>query len=66
MIDLLSDSETVVRAKAIYALSGAIKNYTPALEEFKAVDGCSKLVSMLKNETGMFNPVDILGTLISL
>jgi len=53
VINLLSDSETYVRAKALYALSGAIKNYTPALEEFKAVDGYSRLVGMLKNETGM-------------
>ncbi|GJJ78063.1 hsp70-interacting protein [Entomortierella parvispora] len=51
VIDLLSDPETYVRAKAIYALSGAIKHYTPALEEFKAVDGHGKLVGMLKNET---------------
>ena len=53
VIGLLSDSETYVRAKALYALSGAIKQYQPAMDEFKAVDGYKTLVNLLKNETGM-------------
>ncbi|KAG0202317.1 hsp70 nucleotide exchange factor fes1 [Mortierella sp. GBA30] len=51
VIELLSDSETYVRAKAIYALSGAIKHFEPALEEFKNVDGYKTLVTLLKTET---------------
>ncbi|KAG0053602.1 hsp70 nucleotide exchange factor fes1 [Gryganskiella cystojenkinii] len=51
VIDLLSDSETYVRAKALYALSGAIKHSQPAMDEFKAVDGYKTLVNLLKNET---------------
>ncbi|KAF9173476.1 hsp70 nucleotide exchange factor fes1 [Mortierella sp. AD010] len=51
MIELLSDPETYVRAKAIYALSGAIKHFEPALEEFKNMDGYKTLITLLKTET---------------
>ncbi|KAG0364003.1 hsp70 nucleotide exchange factor fes1 [Podila minutissima] len=50
VIELLSDSETYVRAKAMYAISGAIKHFEPALQEFKALDGYKILVSFLNNE----------------
>ncbi|KAF9316326.1 hsp70 nucleotide exchange factor fes1 [Podila horticola] len=50
VIELLSDSETYVRAKALYAISGAVKNFEPALQEFKALDGYKTLVSLLNNE----------------
>ncbi|KAF8929025.1 armadillo-type protein [Dissophora ornata] len=53
VIDLLSDSETYVRAKAIYALSGAVKHFEPALLEFKNLDGYKTLVTLLKTETDM-------------
>ena len=52
ILEVLSDSETFVRAKAMYALSGAIKHFEPALEEFKNEDGFKTLVNMLKTETG--------------
>ncbi|KAG0219245.1 armadillo-type protein [Mortierella sp. GBAus27b] len=51
VIELLSDPETFVRAKAIYALSGAVKHFEPALEELKNVDGFKTLVEMLKTES---------------
>ncbi|KAF9401731.1 hsp70 nucleotide exchange factor fes1 [Mortierella sp. AD011] len=51
VIELLSDPETYVRAKAIYALSGAIKHFEPALEEFKNMDGYKTLITLLKTET---------------
>ncbi|KAF8958920.1 hsp70 nucleotide exchange factor fes1 [Entomortierella lignicola] len=50
VIELISDSETYVRAKAIYALSGAIKHFEPALQEFKNLGGYKTLVSLLKSE----------------
>ncbi|KAF9027989.1 hsp70 nucleotide exchange factor fes1 [Podila verticillata] len=50
VIELLSDSETYVRAKALYAISGAVKHFEPALQEFKALDGYKTLVSLLNNE----------------
>ncbi|KAF9109372.1 hsp70 nucleotide exchange factor fes1 [Mortierella sp. AM989] len=50
VIELLSDSETYVRAKAIYALSGAIKHFEPALQEFKNLDGYKTLVTLMKTE----------------
>ncbi|KAG0039252.1 hsp70 nucleotide exchange factor fes1 [Podila clonocystis] len=50
VIELLSDSETYVRAKALYAISGAVKNFEPALQEFKALDGYKTLVSLLNSE----------------
>ncbi|KAF9439225.1 hsp70 nucleotide exchange factor fes1 [Entomortierella beljakovae] len=50
IISLLSDSETYVRSKAIYALSGAIKHFEPALLEFKNVDGYKTLVTLLNTE----------------
>jgi len=53
VIELLSDSETYVRAKALYAISGALKHFEPALQEFKALDGYKTLVSLLNNEHGM-------------
>jgi len=52
VIELLSDPETFVRAKAIYALSGAIKHFEPALQEFKNVDGFKTLIDLLNNENG--------------
>ncbi|KAG9322503.1 hypothetical protein KVV02_001245 [Mortierella alpina] len=52
ILDLMSDPETFVRAKAMYALSGAVKHFEPALEEFKNEDGFKTLVNMLKTETG--------------
>ncbi|KAF9287963.1 hsp70 nucleotide exchange factor fes1 [Mortierella alpina] len=51
ILELLSDPETFVRAKAMYALSGAIKHFEPALEEFKNEDGFKTLVNMLTTET---------------
>ncbi|KAF9569558.1 hsp70 nucleotide exchange factor fes1 [Mortierella alpina] len=51
ILELMSDPETFVRAKAMYALSGAIKHFEPALEEFKNEDGFKTLVNMLKTET---------------
>ncbi|KAF9960617.1 hsp70 nucleotide exchange factor fes1 [Mortierella alpina] len=51
ILNLMSDPETFVRAKAMYALSGAIKHFEPALEEFKNEDGFKTLVDMLKKET---------------
>ncbi|KAG0368526.1 hsp70 nucleotide exchange factor fes1 [Gamsiella multidivaricata] len=53
VMELLSDPETYVRAKAIYALSGAIKHYEPALEEFKNADGLKTLVNIVKTETDL-------------
>ncbi|KAF9356743.1 hsp70 nucleotide exchange factor fes1 [Mortierella sp. NVP85] len=50
VIEMLSDPETFVRAKAIYALSGAIKHFEPALQEFKNVDGFKTLIDILNNE----------------
>jgi len=51
ILSLMSDPETFVRAKAMYALSGAVKHFEPALEEFKNEDGFKTLVDMLKKET---------------
>ncbi|KAF9937707.1 hsp70 nucleotide exchange factor fes1 [Mortierella antarctica] len=51
ILELMSDPETFVRAKAMYALSGAVKHFEPALEEFKNEDGFKTLVNMLKTET---------------
>ncbi|KAG9066329.1 hsp70 nucleotide exchange factor fes1 [Linnemannia hyalina] len=51
VIGLLADPEPYVRAKAIYALSGAIKHFEPALEEFKAVGGYKTLVDILKTDS---------------
>ncbi|KAF9079956.1 hsp70 nucleotide exchange factor fes1 [Mortierella sp. AD031] len=50
VIDLLSDPESYVRAKAIYALSGAIKHFEPALKEFKDDAGYKTLVNIMKND----------------
>ncbi|KAG0348455.1 hsp70 nucleotide exchange factor fes1 [Podila humilis] len=50
VIDLLSDPEASVRAKAIYAISGAVKHFESALREFKALDGYKTLVSLLNND----------------
>ena len=50
MIDMLSDPEPYVRAKAIYALSGAIKHFEPALKEFKADGGYKTLVNIMKTD----------------
>jgi hypothetical protein len=51
VIGLLADPEPYVRAKAVYALSGAIKHFEPALKEFKAVDGHKTLVDILKADS---------------
>ncbi|KAF9425119.1 hsp70 nucleotide exchange factor fes1 [Podila epigama] len=50
LIELLSDSEAYVRAKTIYAISGAIKHFEPALQEFKALEGFTTLITLLNNE----------------
>ncbi|KAK3832482.1 MAG: armadillo-type protein [Linnemannia elongata] len=53
VIGLLADPEPYVRAKAIYALSGAIKHFEPALKEFKAVEGYKTLVDILKADSNL-------------
>ncbi|KAF9922008.1 hsp70 nucleotide exchange factor fes1, partial [Linnemannia zychae] len=53
VIDLLSDPEPYVRAKAIYALSGAIKHFEPALKEFKEVHGYKTLVNLLNSDSNI-------------
>ncbi|KAF9914444.1 hsp70 nucleotide exchange factor fes1 [Lobosporangium transversale] len=53
VIGLLSDPEIYIRAKAIYALSGAIKHFEPALEEFKNQDGFKTLVTLLNTESDL-------------
>ncbi|KAF9152477.1 hsp70 nucleotide exchange factor fes1 [Linnemannia schmuckeri] len=53
VLDLLADPEPYVRAKAIYALSGAIKHFEPALKEFKAVEGYKTLVDILKTDSNL-------------
>ncbi|KAF9582510.1 hsp70 nucleotide exchange factor fes1 [Lunasporangiospora selenospora] len=53
VIELLSDPVPFVRAKAIYALNGAIKHYDPALAEFKNKDGYKILVNLLKTEADL-------------
>ncbi|KAF9335359.1 hsp70 nucleotide exchange factor fes1 [Linnemannia elongata] len=53
VIDLLADPEPYVRAKAVYALSGAIKHFEPALNEFKAVEGYKTLVDILKVDSNL-------------
>ncbi|KAI1311936.1 hsp70 nucleotide exchange factor fes1 [Mortierella claussenii] len=50
-IELVGVSRSFVRAKAIYALSGAIKHFEPALEEFKNQDGYKTLISLINTET---------------
>ncbi|KAG0327262.1 hsp70 nucleotide exchange factor fes1 [Dissophora globulifera] len=50
IVALLSDPVPYVRAKTIYALSGAIKYFEPALLEFKNMDGYLTLVNLLKTE----------------
>ncbi|KAG0295106.1 hsp70 nucleotide exchange factor fes1 [Linnemannia gamsii] len=53
IIGLLADPEPYVRAKAVYALSGAIKHFEPALKEFKDVEGYKTLVDILKTDSNL-------------
>ncbi|KAJ3344126.1 hsp70 nucleotide exchange factor fes1 [Gonapodya sp. JEL0774] len=47
VVDALSDSDQEVRARAVYAVSGALKHNPTAVSQFRTLSGFDRLVSLL-------------------